>query len=180
MSYYRYRSLLQVISVQILSNDGSSDIGIPFIYIGRPVPRIAKKIDDHHFVMMQGCCCITPDVLTSFFHIHLCTFPHSTAGGCIQQIYIACNSFSAFFFLHTTMATVWLRHPRYSLLVFVTLITTFYLLFVPREQQHHVFTLQDNSLDTRVQRSHTIYDKLLVQRQGLIKKFGPTPKDIAL
>ena len=118
------------------------------------------------------------DVLTPFFH--LCTFPHSTAGDCsILQIYIAYNSYSAFWFLQSTMATVWLRHPRYSLLVFVTLITTFYLLFVPREQQH-VFTLQDNSLDTRVQRSHTIYDKLLVQRQGLIKKFGPTPKDIAL
>jgi hypothetical protein len=35
-------------------------------------------------------------------------------------------------------------------------------------------------LKIRVQRSHAIYDKLLVQREGLIKKFGPDPKDIAL
>jgi hypothetical protein len=77
------------------------------------------------------------------------------------------------------MATVWLRHPRYSLLIFVTLITTFYLLFIPHEQIHS-FHVQDNSLDTRVQRSHAIYDKILTQRQDLLKKFGPSLKDIAL
>jgi hypothetical protein len=78
------------------------------------------------------------------------------------------------------MATVWLRHPRYSLIILVTLITTFYLLFVPHEQPTPSFLVQDNSLETRVQRSHTIYDKLLVQREGLLKKWGPNPKDIAL
>jgi len=78
------------------------------------------------------------------------------------------------------MATVWLRHPRYSLLILVTLITTFYLLFVPHQQPIQTFHVQDNSLETRVQRSHTIYDKLLVQREGLLKKWGPNPKDIAL
>ncbi|KAF8815245.1 hypothetical protein BYT27DRAFT_7195546 [Phlegmacium glaucopus] len=75
------------------------------------------------------------------------------------------------------MANVWLRHPRYSLLLLVTLITTFYLLFVPRVPQ---FLLQDKDLESRVRRSHTIYDKVLKQREGLIKKFGPHPKDIAL
>ena len=79
------------------------------------------------------------------------------------------------------MATVWLRHPRYSLLILVTLITTFYLLSVPHEQPtHQSFHVQDNSLETRVQRSHTIYAKSLVQREGLLKKWGPNPKDIAL
>ena len=78
------------------------------------------------------------------------------------------------------MATVWLRHPRYSLLIFVTLITTLYLLFVPHEHPIQQFQVQDNTLETRVQRSHAIYDKLLVQRQGLLNKFGPNPKDIAL
>ena len=77
------------------------------------------------------------------------------------------------------MAAAWLRHPRYSLLILVTLISTFYLLFVPR-QQTQFFHLQDSSLDARIQRSHTIYDKLLAQRQGLLNKFGPNPKDIAL
>ena len=78
------------------------------------------------------------------------------------------------------MATVWLRHPRYSLLILVTLITTFYLLFVPHQEQIHSFHLQDHGLDARVQRSHRVYDKLLLQREGLIKKWGPTPKDIAV
>src|ERR1700678_1848674 len=75
------------------------------------------------------------------------------------------------------MATIWLRHLRYSLLILCTLISTFYLLFVPRNP---VFHLQDNTLVNRVQRSHAIYEKVLAQRQGLIKKFGPNPKDIAL
>jgi hypothetical protein len=80
------------------------------------------------------------------------------------------------------MATVWLRHPRYSLLIFVSLITTFYLLFLPHEHDQPIqpFHVQDNSLETRVQLSHSIYDKLLAQREGLLKKFGPNPKDIAL
>ena len=78
------------------------------------------------------------------------------------------------------MATVWLRHPRYSLLIFVTLITTFYLLFVSHEGPHQSFHVHDDSLEARVLRSHLIYDKLLVQRQGLLKKYGPDPKDIAV
>jgi len=82
------------------------------------------------------------------------------------------------------MANVWLRHPRYSLFILVTLITTFYLLFVPRESSSSSssssFHLQDNTLEDRVRRSHATYDKILTQRQGLLKKFGPTPKDIAL
>ena len=77
------------------------------------------------------------------------------------------------------MATVWIRHPRYSLLILVTLITTFYLLSVPHERPIQSFHIQDDSLKTRVQRSHTIYDKFLVQREGLLKKWGPT-KDIAM
>jgi len=80
------------------------------------------------------------------------------------------------------MAVVWLRHPRYSLLILVTLITTFYLLFLPYEHQMVQPLVQNNrdGLEIRVQRSHAIYDKLLAQREGLLKKFGPNPKDVAL
>ena len=78
------------------------------------------------------------------------------------------------------MATVWIRHPRYSLLIVVTLITTFYLLFVPHEPLYHPFSVHEDSLESRVQRSHAIYDKFLVQRKGLLKKWGPEPKDIHL
>ena len=104
------------------------------------------------------------------------------------------------------MATVWIRHPRYSVLILVTLIATFYLLFVPhggpiyvqyrgrtyvRDRgptyvQYRPTYVQDrptyvqDSLETRVQRSHMMYDKFLVQREGLIKKWGPDPNDIHL
>ena len=78
------------------------------------------------------------------------------------------------------MATVWLRHPRYSLVIFITLIATFYLLFVPHERPAQLFHVQDTSLETRVQRSHTIYEKFLAQRQGLLKKFGPSPNQISM
>ena len=79
------------------------------------------------------------------------------------------------------MSTVWIRHPRYSLLILVTLITTFYLLFVPHNESIHLpFSIQDGSLKSRVERSHAIYDKFLVQRKGLLKKWGPAPKDIHL
>lgn len=77
------------------------------------------------------------------------------------------------------MATVWIRHPRYSLLIVVTLITTFYLLFVPHHEEL-AFGIPDSSLASRVRRSHAIYDKFLVQRKGMIKKWGPEPKDISL
>ena len=77
------------------------------------------------------------------------------------------------------MATVWIRHPRYSLLIVVTLITTFYLLFVPHHEEL-AFGIPDTSLASRVRRSHAIYDKFLVQRKGMIKKWGPEPKDISL
>jgi hypothetical protein len=75
------------------------------------------------------------------------------------------------------MPGVWQRHPRYTILVTVALITAFYLL-VPHGPP--AFIIKDNALATRVERSIEIYDKLLKNRQGLIKKFGPQPKDIAL
>lgn len=81
------------------------------------------------------------------------------------------------------MAIVWLRHPRYSLLIFVALITTFYLLFLPHvhdDQPIQSVQQVDDSLESRVQLSHAIYDKVLAKREGLIKKHGPNPKDISL
>ena len=85
------------------------------------------------------------------------------------------------------MGTVWIRHPRYSLFILVSLITTCYLLFV-HEALHclHVtskgpnqpFHMHDDSLESRVQRAHTIYNKFLVQRKGFLDKWGPTSKEI--
>ena len=73
-----------------------------------------------------------------------------------------------------------LRHPRYSIFILVSLIATLYLLFVRHEQQAYPFHLKDDGLGARVHRSHTIYDKFLVQRKVLLEKWGPEPKDIAL
>ena len=76
------------------------------------------------------------------------------------------------------MAGLWQRHPRYTMLVVVALITTFYLL-VPAGPPRP-FHLRDNSLQSRLEHSKAIYSKVLKDRKGLIKKFGPQPKDIEL
>ncbi|KIJ98366.1 hypothetical protein K443DRAFT_104106 [Laccaria amethystina LaAM-08-1] len=75
------------------------------------------------------------------------------------------------------------RHPRYAVLVGFVLVATFYFL-IPYAPEHrpdvHFMSMSDNDLSSRVERSTRIYDKLLTNRQGLIKKFGPTPQDIAV
>lgn len=76
------------------------------------------------------------------------------------------------------MAGLWQRHPRYTMLVIVALITTFYLL-VPAGPPRP-FHLRDNSLQSRLEHSKAIYSKVLNDRKGLIKKFGPQPKDVEM
>jgi len=76
------------------------------------------------------------------------------------------------------MAGLWQRHPRYTMLVVVALITTFYLL-VPASPPRE-FKLRDNSLESRLEHSKASYSKILKDRTELIKKFGPQPKDIEL
>ncbi|KAF9039870.1 methyltransferase domain-containing protein [Panaeolus papilionaceus] len=78
------------------------------------------------------------------------------------------------------MAGVWQRHPRYTIMVTVALLITLYLLVPYTPQSGRYFMMQDSSLQSRVQRSHAIYDTLLKDRKQLIKKFGPEPKDIQL
>ena len=78
------------------------------------------------------------------------------------------------------MAGIWTRHPRYAVLVTVALVTALYMLLPMSPSSPGMYTLKDSTLPSRVQRSIMIYDKLLKARQGLIKKFGPSPKDIAL
>ncbi|TCD62167.1 hypothetical protein EIP91_007273 [Steccherinum ochraceum] len=71
------------------------------------------------------------------------------------------------------------RHPRYALLVFVILAGTVWLLF---SDGGHVSQagVRDLSLSARLDRAEKIYQKTLKGRQGLIKKFGPTPNQIAI
>jgi len=56
-------------------------------------------------------------------------------------------------------------------------------LLIPIQQETlapSLFSMTDNDLPHRMQRANSIYDKMLDARKGLIKKFGPTSKDIAL
>ncbi|KAF8883912.1 methyltransferase domain-containing protein [Gymnopilus junonius] len=78
------------------------------------------------------------------------------------------------------MPGIWTRHPRYAILVAIALLSSLYLLLPYSAPTGGIYTLRDSTLPARVQRSIAIYDKLLKDRQGLIKKFGPNPKDIAL
>ncbi|PPQ65698.1 hypothetical protein CVT24_012116 [Panaeolus cyanescens] len=82
------------------------------------------------------------------------------------------------------MAGIWQRHPRYTAFVTLGLMITLYMLYSntdgPVPASSKVFILQDSTLPSRVQRAHEIYDDMLKQREGLIKKFGPKPKDIEL
>ncbi|KAJ7058195.1 methyltransferase domain-containing protein [Mycena amicta] len=79
---------------------------------------------------------------------------------------------------------VWAKHPRYSLFVLLCLVGTFYLLGVYEPSTAILKTtlrdLHAHDLPTRLERSKRIYNKMLVERQGLIRKFGPEPKDIVL
>ena len=81
------------------------------------------------------------------------------------------------------MPSFWQRHPLYSVLVVVAILTTVYLL-VPYDgagpgPRGRVPT-RSADLESRVRQSTDIYDKALEDRKGLIQKFGPTPSDIAL
>jgi hypothetical protein len=74
-------------------------------------------------------------------------------------------------------STFYARHPRYTLLAAVIVVGVL-LLLMSGPPQYPPFRIEDRDLPGRLEKSHEIYDKLLKQRQGLIKKFGPHPKDI--
>ncbi|KAJ2934975.1 hypothetical protein H1R20_g2123, partial [Candolleomyces eurysporus] len=81
------------------------------------------------------------------------------------------------------MPSFWQRHPLYSVLVVVAILTTVYLL-MPYDGPGAVplgrLPTKSADLESRVRQSNEIYDKNLEYRAGLIQKFGPTPNDIAL
>jgi len=79
------------------------------------------------------------------------------------------------------MPSIWQRHPRYVLLVFFVLLCTLYL-FYPLQQSAFkpIYIFEENTLSNRLARADRIYEKALSSRDGMVKKFGPTPKDITL
>lgn len=76
------------------------------------------------------------------------------------------------------------QHPKYILFVAVTLLLTCYYLIKPLDTFSSTRLAVDfpYTLDLagRLARADAIYAKLLEDRKGLIKKFGPTPDDVAL
>jgi hypothetical protein len=78
---------------------------------------------------------------------------------------------------------IWQRHPLLSAVLGVALFTTF-LLFNPFSAGPTPplvsYVYPDADLPQRLQRAHAIYDRMLGQRKGMIDKFGPDPKDIAM
>ena len=75
-------------------------------------------------------------------------------------------------------------HPRYALSVLLILAATFYFL---NPYETHLFltappsaSYNDHDLPARMERAERIYGKVLHDRQGLIRKFGPTPSDVVM
>jgi hypothetical protein len=81
------------------------------------------------------------------------------------------------------MPAVWQRHPRYSLTILITLLTTFYLLSPYQQPPPPRLSYRppvDNGLPARLERAERKYEKMVSDRQAMIKKFGPTQYDVVM
>jgi len=81
------------------------------------------------------------------------------------------------------MSLPFAHHPRYTIFVVLALCGVFYLLSPEGGPPHYGYLSSqwkeyDHDLPGRMDRAHHIYDRLLKDRQGLIKKHGPQPKDV--
>ncbi|OAX37470.1 hypothetical protein K503DRAFT_866852 [Rhizopogon vinicolor AM-OR11-026] len=81
------------------------------------------------------------------------------------------------------MPAVWQRHPRYFLLVALVLTATFFLLGPyqsPPSTDSYAAYIRDSTLPARIERAEGVYQKTITDRKGLIQKYGPTSRDIAM
>ncbi|TFK19556.1 hypothetical protein FA15DRAFT_759963 [Coprinopsis marcescibilis] len=75
---------------------------------------------------------------------------------------------------------VWRRNPRYIVALLVTISITIYILIFSNIR-HQDFEGEGNSeLELRIDASEERYNKVLRSREGLIRIYGPDPKDIYL
>ncbi|KAF5365003.1 hypothetical protein D9757_011434 [Collybiopsis confluens] len=89
-------------------------------------------------------------------------------------------------------ATIWKRHPRYSIVLFVILIATSFILILSGSidnpdsslyhRPHHnpsatIMSLNDD-IEQRLERSEKYYNKALKDRKALLDRFGPRPEDV--
>ncbi|KAL0961203.1 hypothetical protein HGRIS_006171 [Hohenbuehelia grisea] len=78
------------------------------------------------------------------------------------------------------MAAAFLRSPRFTLFIVVVICGSLLVLAPPFSNRAAPFTLVDEGLASRLARSDKIYNATLRNRKELIKKYGPSPEDIAL
>ncbi|TCD68574.1 hypothetical protein EIP91_010499 [Steccherinum ochraceum] len=75
-----------------------------------------------------------------------------------------------------------LRNPRNALVLFALVAGALYLFSTrsPAPSKNQAFGYTDEGLPGRVRNAERIYQKTVSGRQGLIKKFGPTPQDVTM
>lgn len=82
---------------------------------------------------------------------------------------------------------IWTRHPRYTIVG--GLLSVLLFLFLTTSPPHPAFSRlgadswqsgPDSDLPRRLALSNSIYNEFLQDREGLIKKFGPTREDVVL
>ncbi|KIJ13012.1 hypothetical protein PAXINDRAFT_170900 [Paxillus involutus ATCC 200175] len=81
------------------------------------------------------------------------------------------------------MPSTWQRHPRYFIVVALIILATIYL---ANPYQHSVRPdsfaayIRDNELPARLERAEGVYSKVIADRKEMIRKHGPTPRDILM
>ncbi|KAF8126335.1 methyltransferase domain-containing protein [Boletus edulis] len=80
------------------------------------------------------------------------------------------------------MPLVWQRHPRYFISVAIVIVTTIYLLNPYQSLRTDLYepAIRDSDLSARVERAEQVYSKMVADRKEMIRKFGPTARDIQM
>lgn len=82
------------------------------------------------------------------------------------------------------MPAAWQRHPRYFILVALVISATIYLLNpgyqTPLRTDSYAAYIRDTELPARLERAERVYSKVVADRKEMIRKYGPTPRDIAM
>lgn len=78
------------------------------------------------------------------------------------------------------MPSVFQRHPRCALLSAFLLLATFLLLASHQTPMTYIYSADGADwVKDRIAVSERIYQKTLMDREGLIRKFGPTPDKVS-
>ncbi|KAF9219871.1 hypothetical protein BS17DRAFT_740073 [Gyrodon lividus] len=81
------------------------------------------------------------------------------------------------------MPSAWQRHPRYFIFVALVILATIYILNPyqsPVRTDSYAAYIRDNELPARLARAEHVYSKMIAGRKEMIRKYGPTPRDILM